>query len=154
MTVFVLEDTKPRIEWLEAWVTQDYVWAEDVNSFFSELEKRQDDEVRLIVLDHDLGGFDPDLLTFPRDCNGMCGMDAADQLPERWQHVPIIVWSINGPRAKEMVLRLKDRGFAAEHLPFNNAPYSPLRRAMQIVLEQMRERYSNQRSQSGGQGEE
>jgi DNA-binding NarL/FixJ family response regulator len=134
MTIVVLEDTKPRIEWLEA-VTGDYVWAEDVNTFFGELDKRSGADVRLIILDHDLGGFDPQLLTFPRDRNGMTGMDAVDQLPERWRHVPIIVWSINGPRAKEMVHRLRDRGFAAEHVPFSNEPFGRLRRAIRGVLE-------------------
>ena len=157
MTIMVLEDTMERIKWLQNWVTADVEWAWDVADFFDRLRIREPENVRLILLDHDLGAYsagDSGLKieindTFPKDMNGMCGMDAADQLPLRWKDVPIIVWSINTPRAQEMVHRLTERGFGAVHVPFNNAAFGPLRRAIRSVLDQHDARVSGHRKGEG-----
>lgn len=134
--IVVLEDAHERVDWLRReFPTRRIEWCETVNDLFARLETL-DAVPDLILLDHDLGDVGEFTgPTWPRDIHGMCGMDAADQLPERWRSVPIIVWSINTPRAQEMVLRLRDRGFAAEHLAYTG--YWPLRRGIVGVLEAM-----------------
>lgn len=124
-SIVVLEDAVERISWLKRVVPGvNVVWCKTVASFLSTLKGLTPEEVGLIILDHDLGADEQDGETvisqsssWPRDADGSTGMDVVYQL-ESWKDVPVVVWSINTPRAQEMTVRLTEQGFAAVRIPF------------------------------------
>lgn len=125
----VLEDAVERVDWLRRAVPHvDVVWCPTVASFFEALSGMTVDGIGMLILDHDLGAdtYDDDgrpatsislSSTWPKDANGNTGMDVVYHL-DAYRTVPIIVWSINTPRAQEMVVRLGERGLSAVHIPF------------------------------------
>ncbi len=126
--IVVLEDMIERINWLrkEFGAHTEIVWAKTVDQFFEELRLLDRSRLRLILLDHDLGGIIDDNGTdtslirsanWPLDPSGKNGGDAVDGL-DGWNDIPVIVWSINNVSAPLMVDELKDKGFAAGWIPF------------------------------------
>lgn len=126
--IIALEDMIERISWLRKGFEPhaEIIWAKTVDEFFEELRLLDRSRLKLILLDHDLGGvIDPgdvstDLVTstsWPMDPSGKNGGDAVDGL-DGWSDIPVIVWSINNVSAPLMVDELKDKGFAAGWIPF------------------------------------
>jgi len=133
--IIVLEDMIERINWLrkEFGDQTEIIWAKSVDQFFEELRLCDRQRLRLILLDHDLGGvaIDDDLTSqytehWPLDLDGKNGGDAVDGL-DGWNDIPVIVWSINNISAPLMVDELKDKGFAAGWIPFLTTHRSMLR---------------------------
>ena len=148
--VIVLEDSRPRVDWIRSeFPTADIRWCTTVTDFFEELRMVDRKSLRLLVLDHDLGDVQPDDhqssnpselvmgpgATWPLDENGNNGMHAVDMLSTAFNDVPVIVWSINTPRAQEMVHRLTEKGYGAAWLPHSKSRYWQLRAAIAAMME-------------------
>ena len=142
-TILVLEDMQIRVDWLrDAFPHATVVWLETVSDLMSSIAALGPFPPALILLDHDLGlGAShmeddgsvlllDDGVSFPLDVNGNNGMHAVDMMPDSMKVVPMIVWSINGPRAREMVARLTERGFVTTHIPFTGDRMWQLRSAI------------------------
>lgn len=128
--ILILEDEKVRFDWIKStfFDMATIVWTKTVKEFFEKLEEIPTKEIQLLILDHDLGVDTVDdnsnqiILnsSFPKDTNGNVGMDAVDMISsEFFNMIPVIVWSINTPRASEMVHRLQEKSFFAVHIPFS-----------------------------------
>lgn len=130
--VIMLEDARLRVEWFKSqFPLVELHWTTTVSGLFDALKSIDRERLKLIILDHDLGDVQSDDLstenpsiivlgpgaTWPLDENGNNGMHAVDMLPRELNDVPIIVWSINSPRAQEMVARLRDKDFVAAWHP-------------------------------------
>ena len=133
--IIVLDDMIERIDWLRKEFDDqtEIIWAKSVKQFFEELMLCDRQLLRLILLDHDLGGvvIDDDITSlhtehWPLDPDGKNGSDAVDGL-DGWDDVPVIVWSINSVSAPLMVDELKDKGFSAGWIPFLTTHHSMLR---------------------------
>lgn len=140
--ILVLEDMFVRIEWLRAHFEADaeIIWAKNVDQFFEELRLLDRSRLKLILLDHDLGGdsdADGGLIastSWPMDASGKNGGDAVDGL-DGWNDIPAVVWSINNVSAPLMVDELKDKGFAAGWIPFLSTHRNMLKSVIaQLVL--------------------
>lgn len=129
--ILILEDEKVRFDWIKSTFSDiaTIIWTKTVKEFFEKLEEIPTKEIQLLILDHDLGIDTTDdnnhhqiILnsSFPKDVNGNVGMDAVDMISsEFFNMIPAIVWSINTPRASEMVHRLQEKSFFAVHIPFS-----------------------------------
>ncbi len=128
--ILILEDEKVRFDWIKStfFDMATIIWTKTVKEFFEKLEEIPTKEIQLLILDHDLGVDTVDdnsnqiILnsSFPKDTNGNVGMDAVDMISsEFFNMIPVIVWSINTPRASEMVHRLQEKSFFAVHIPFS-----------------------------------
>lgn len=120
--ILILEDEKVRFDWIKStfFNMATIVWTKTVKEFFEKLEEIPTKEIQLLILDHDLGvdtiDDNPNQIilnsSFPKDTNGNVGMDAVDMISsEFFNMIPVIVWSINTPRASEMVHRLQEKKF-------------------------------------------
>lgn len=130
--IVVLEDTVERIEWLEDIFgnVAEVWWCEKVNDFLALMQEADRSRLALVVLDHDLGGVtvDPGVKgsptnydvsgTFPRDSDGMTGMDAVEAL-DPWKDVPVLVWSANMRMGPQMEEHLRREGFVTAWVPFD-----------------------------------
>ena len=128
-SILVLEDMIERITWLEqacALLNVKIIWEKTVKGFLRVLESAEASEIRVIILDHDLGAMtfeDSSILdsnsTFPVDEDGSTGMTAVNEM-KGLKDVPVVVWSINPPASQQMVQKLLENGYAAASLPFSS----------------------------------
>ena len=153
--IVLLEDSPSRVKWIRReFPDVEVVWVETVNELFDALDAVDRGLFRLLILDHDLGdkkaeqanrridaGEDLESAlaraglqgggTWPLDANGCNGMTAVDMLTkEHVGDVPVLVWSINTPRAQEMVLRLKDKGIPSVWIPHVDSRESMLEKTI------------------------
>lgn len=69
----------------------------------------------LVSLDHDLGGE-----TYVDSGREDCGMEVVRWIvANRPKITRFIIHSYNAPAAQEMVLKLRDAGYLAQHIPFS-----------------------------------
>lgn len=111
----ILEDAPVRLELFKLELLDvDYTVTHSVTQFVKDLENAGD-ELRLVIMDHDLGHA-KDGQVFPYyDQGGLNGSDAARLMPE--VNVPIVVWSVNSEGAAWMVAKLRERGMSARWIP-------------------------------------
>lgn len=131
--VHVLEDMNMRVDWLKETAPPcDIVWSTCVQDFLDKFEEESRD-IRLIILDHDLGLDNDDKDGYTPDRNGQCGADVVRELEN--VPCPVLVWSINMVAAPEMVSSLKDKNISAVHVPFLLDTHEPvLRKIVHEVL--------------------
>lgn len=116
--VIVLEDSPKRVQSLvKRFPNVEIIWTKTVSEFFDALRTADNSRLRLLILDHDLGLEGEQRAVSIDDGAYESGMHAVDGMSPAWQSVPIIVWSVNTPRAQEMVRRLREKGFIAVAIP-------------------------------------
>jgi DNA-binding NarL/FixJ family response regulator len=129
--IVVLEDMDVRVQWLGKRFPGSYQWAQTVTELKATLAlmDMRKQKPKLVILDHDLGVDSCE----SNGSDGLCGLDAA-----KWLAVecPVLVWSMNGPAAKQMVRALIDSGHRAKHIAFMEIMYPALVRYIASALEE------------------
>ena len=129
-SIIVLEDSPERVDWLRRNFSDvTILWATTVDRFSRLIESTSD--VRLVILDHDLGQDDE---TWPLDPTGKNGMDAIRCLGTNTHH-PFVVWSINTVEGPRMISELESLGAIARWIPFGGSRLSQLHDVIKSQVE-------------------
>lgn len=144
--IVVLEDSKERMVWLrENFPDAIIKWSTTVDEFFDHLRTSSKDDIRLIILDHDLGSDDLatecQTLTMERGCSATCSLDengqngthAVDGL-DSWHEIPVVVWSVNTVEGPRMAARLKKKKFVVVWVPFESSKLPQLHRVIDYLV--------------------
>lgn len=121
-TILALEDSQDRIALFELWLGKqaDVVWCRTPAEFQAELHARQD--VRLIMLDYDLG---PVFGEADGRRQRLTGRHGARHIPDNCD-VPVVIWSAHD-RAVEIEQDLTERGIACRRVPFIHENFNTLK---------------------------